>query len=165
MEMGDENPHDLTGWAVCSSGTLQELTRLLRAERRRRALTSVVTPLAIIAVLISGTWVVSRLTRPSEFYYGGMWCREVRSSLDRYAAGQRPDATNQKIAAHIQECRSCRDALRDIERHVVEESRLISLHQNRTDRDVRPQVIDEPRGRRRVPESSVMLATGYQPRG
>lgn len=163
--MSNKHPHDVTGWAVCPPGTLQELTRRLHTERRQRALTSVVTPLAIIAVLISGTWAVSRLTRPSEFYYGGTWCREVRSSLDRYAAGQLSDAVNGKIAAHIRECRSCRDALRDIERHVVEESRLISRHRNRPDRDVRPQVIDEPRGRWRAPESSVMLATGYQPRG
>ena len=163
--MSNKHPHDASGWAVCPPGTLQELTRRLRAKRRQRALTSVVTPLAIVVMLTAGTWTTFRLTQQSEFYYGGMWCREVRSSLDRYAAGQLPDTVNGKIAAHVRECRSCRGALRDIERHVVEESRLISLHRNRPDRDVRPQVTDEPCGRWRASESSVMLATGYQPRG
>jgi len=100
-------------WSPCAPGTLEAFGRASKAKRRLRVATRV-TGSAVAVLLIAGlsVWSVNSLTKPREFYFGGIGCRDVRDNLGGFAMGTLPDELSQRIQAHLKECPACQEVMK-----------------------------------------------------
>ena len=117
--MNTSELHSAEVWAVCSPGTLGQLSRRIRVQRRRQAAIRVATPLAMIVLVTLGVWSVNRPTAPHEFNYGGVTCRQVEANMQQYAMNQLPPDTQQAFAEHLAHCPHCQEKMKQMQRGAV----------------------------------------------
>jgi len=114
--MNDSELHSAEVWTACSPGTMGQLGRQIRGQRRRRVAIRVAAPLAMIVLVTLGVWSVNRPTAPLEFNYGGVTCRQVEANMQQYAMKQLPPDTQRAFAEHLALCPHCQEKMKAMQR-------------------------------------------------
>ncbi|WP_404309482.1 anti-sigma factor family protein [Neorhodopirellula lusitana] len=105
-------------WEECTPGTIGDLHDRLNADRRRKSVVRMGTPIAVIALLGMGVWNYGGSANPSthpkkvrEFGFGGVTCSEVQASMQHFAIGQLTPNQQQAFTLHLQQCPVCREKM------------------------------------------------------
>lgn len=114
--MNDSELHSAEVWTACSPGTLGQLGRRIRGQRRRQSAIRVAAPLAMIVLVTLGVWSVTRPTAPREFNYGGVTCQQVEANMQEYAMRQLPPETQRAYAEHLAHCPHCQEKMKAMQR-------------------------------------------------
>jgi len=116
--MNHSKLHPAEAWNACSPGTLGQLSRRIRVQRRRQAAIRIAAPLAMIVLVTLGVWSVNRpvAPQPFSFNYGGVTCRQVEANMQQYAASQLPPDTQRAFAEHLALCPLCQQKMNAMRR-------------------------------------------------
>lgn len=111
-------PLDESAWDGCPQGTLVELARRRRGQRRQRSLARGTAALALCLAVAAGLlWIAPRAgLGPSENYFGGIACSEVGRLLPQYMDQRLEDPVlADKIRQHLAECSVCQERVRQMQ--------------------------------------------------
>jgi len=98
-------------WDPVTPGSLNGLASRIRSRRRRRIVAKVLVPVAAIILFASLLPFLANSSTDSQSNYGGIACSEVRSNLNSFIAKDLDQERMGAIAAHLRECRQCRQRM------------------------------------------------------
>ena len=100
-------------WVDCPSGAIVQLATDDAGRKRRVFLTQVGAIGASVAAIGTGVWFM-RPRGYDDFYYGGLYCSEVRANSKDYLAKKLAPELHEKMRVHFSKCLPCRLHLQEI---------------------------------------------------